>query len=455
MRRWIGVTLMVLGLVPWMTGCQSARQVALPDNGPTTGLVTLKGQILQWVNEQGQSLVPSGSVTVRETQTQSNINPDGSFRLPLPQTGTFHLVFRHTRGSEAEVEVQVEDSGEVEVRIMIQGRVGDLVEKIHIHNGKADLMGRVANPSTGPNQFTLQVFDQTYTIQYDSSTNWINTSPAQLKPGDPLEVKGQYTGNSTVLARKIRLHAPQGPKPPEFEAKGTVAGLSGNPCGGSASFTLQVQGGGSVTILVDVQTRFERGTCANLVDGAFVEVKSRRPATGGGWIADEIQFERQEAEFEAKGTVSNLTGNPCAGSASFILQVQGGGSVTILVDAQTRFKKGSCGNLVNGAFVEVKSRRPAANPPGAWIADEIEFEGQEAEFEAKGTVTNAAVTCSPTPSGSFVLNHNGGSTTILVDAQTRFEDGTCANLQNGVRVEVKSRRPQNGAWIADKIEFED
>ncbi|MCS7311903.1 MAG: DUF5666 domain-containing protein [Acidobacteria bacterium] len=294
MRRWMGVTLVVLGLVPWMAGCQSARQVALPDNGPTTGWVTLKGQILQWVNEQGQSLIPSGSVTVRETQMQSNIHPNGSFNVPLPRPGTFHLVFRHSQGSQAEVEVQIEDTGEIEIRIMIQGRVGNLVEKIHIHHGKADLMGTVANPSTGPNQFTLRVFDQTYTVQYDSSTNWINTSPVQLKVGDPLEVKGQYNGNFTVLARKIRLHAPQGPKPPEFEAKGTVANAavtcSPTPSG---SFTLQMQGGGSVTVLVDVRTRFERGTCANLVNGAFVEVKSRRPAStpSGAWIADEIKFE--------------------------------------------------------------------------------------------------------------------------------------------------------------------
>ena len=113
-----------------------------------------KGQILQWVNEGGQSLVPSGSMAVRETQAQSSIHSDGSFRVPLPRLGTFHFVFRHSQGSEAEVEVhQVEDTGEVEVRIVIQGHVGNLVEKIHINPaGKADLMGRVKNPNAGPNQ---------------------------------------------------------------------------------------------------------------------------------------------------------------------------------------------------------------------------------------------------------------------------------------------------------------
>jgi hypothetical protein len=367
MRRGIFVTLMFLGIIPWMTGCQSARQIAMPGDGAATGSVTLKGQILQWVNEGGQSLVPSGSVTVRETQAQSSIHPDGSFRVPLPQPGTFHFVFRHSQGSEAEVEVQVEDTGEVEVRIVIQGRVGNLVEKIHINPaGKADLMGRVANPNAGPNQFTLQVFDQTYTIQYDNSTNWINTSPAQLKSGDPLEVKGQYNGNFTVLARKVRLHAPQGPKA-EFEAKGTVsnAAVTCSPTP-SGSFVLN-HGGGQTTILVDAQTRFQRGSCVNLVNGAFVEVKSRRPS-GNGWIADEVKFEKQEAEFEAKGTVTNLSGNPCGGSASFVLQPQG---VTILVDTATRFEHGSCANLVNGVRVKVKSRRPSGN---AWIADKIEFE---------------------------------------------------------------------------------
>ena len=373
MRRGIFVTLMFLGIIPWMTGCQSARQIAMPGDGAATGSVTLKGQILQWVNEGGQSLVPSGSVTVRETQAQSSIHPDGSFRVPLPQPGTFRLVFRHAQGSQAEVEVQVEDTGEVEVRIVIQGRVGHLVEKIHINPaGKADLMGRVETPpESGSNQFTLRVFDQIYTIQYDNSTNWINTSPAQLKSGDPLEVKGQYMGNSTVLARKIRLHAPQGPKA-EFEAKGTVS---------------------------DVQV-----TCSPTPSGSFV-------------------------------------------------LNHGGGQTTILVDAQTRFKKGTCQDLRVGAFVEVKSRRPASTPAGAWVADEVEFEAQEAEFEAKGTVSHAAVTCSPTPSGSFVLNHGGGRTTILVDAATRFEDGSCTNLVNGARVEVESRRPSENAWIADKIEF--
>jgi hypothetical protein len=81
-----------------------------------------------------------------------------------------------------------------------------------------------------------------------------------------------------------------------------------------------------------------------------------------------VKFEKQEAEFEAKGTVAALSGNPCGGSASFVLQPQG---VTILVDTATRFEDGSCANLVNGVRVEVKSRRPSGN---AWIADKIEFE---------------------------------------------------------------------------------
>jgi len=42
MRRGIFVTLMFLEIIPWMTGCQSARQIAMPGDGAATGSVTLR-----------------------------------------------------------------------------------------------------------------------------------------------------------------------------------------------------------------------------------------------------------------------------------------------------------------------------------------------------------------------------------------------------------------------------
>jgi len=68
--------------------------------------------------------------------------------------------------------------------------------------------------------------------------------------------------------------------------------------------------------------------------------------------------------------------------------------------------------------------------------------------EVKGVVSGLTGTC---PAIAFAVN----GTNITTDGSTRFEDGTCASVQNGRRVEVKGLRQSNNTVLATTVELED
>lgn len=80
----------------------------------------------------------------------------------------------------------------------------------------------------------------------------------------------------------------------------------------------------------------------------------------------------------------------------------------------------------------------AGNIPGAETRD----------VELHGIVAEAAGTC---PARTFTVA--GGS--IATDASTIFEDGTCADLANGGRVEVKGVLRADGSLLATRVELDD
>lgn len=68
--------------------------------------------------------------------------------------------------------------------------------------------------------------------------------------------------------------------------------------------------------------------------------------------------------------------------------------------------------------------------------------------EFKGTVSGLSGTC---PSITFTLN----GATVKANSATRFEEGTCARVQNNRRVEVDGQRQTDGSIQATKIEIDD
>lgn len=70
------------------------------------------------------------------------------------------------------------------------------------------------------------------------------------------------------------------------------------------------------------------------------------------------------------------------------------------------------------------------------------------EVEVEGEVSAREGDC---PTLSFVVD----DTRVMTDASTRFDDGECGDIENGVRVEVKGIRQADGTVKATHVEIED
>ena len=108
----------------------------------------------------------------------------------------------------------------------------------------------------------------------------------------------------------------------------------------------------SSTIKTDASTRYEGGTCANIVVGARLEVTGTK--TGTNIVASRIEFKGQEPaqehEEEGDGVVSLVTGTSCP-TLSFKME-----EFTVSTTAATTYVGGACANIVPGAQLHVRGR---------------------------------------------------------------------------------------------------
>ena len=116
----------------------------------------------------------------------------------------------------------------------------------------------------------------------------------------------------------------------------------------------------------------------------------------------------------------------------------------IATNSSTRFEDGLCSDIQNGTDVEVKGIRQGN---GTVLAYKIDIDHPDPEVELKGLVSNLGAAC---PNRTFVVN----GTSVVTNSATRFEDGSCATLQNGARVEVKGTRQSNGSVVARKVDID-
>ena len=96
------------------------------------------------------------------------------------------------------------------------------------------------------------------------------------------------------------------------------------------------------------------------------------------------------------------------------------------------------GSAVTATEVQVKSENSGPGNPG---------NPQEGDVEVKGIVQNRSGGC---PGISFTI----GSTAIVTNASTVFDDNACARIANGSRLEVRGTRQSNGSVLARRIELE-
>jgi len=133
---------------------------------------------------------------------------------------------------------------------------------------------------------------------------------------------------------------------------------------GHTSFVVTPAQGTAVTVVVNAQTVFEEGlqNFAGLKVGMDVEAKGTRQADGS-LLATKVEGQNENAneneaqdenanESELKGTIGSID----AGHSTFVLQVAGNATRTVVVSPQTVFDDGlsKFSDLKTGMSVEVK-----------------------------------------------------------------------------------------------------
>ncbi|GIU17968.1 DUF5666 domain-containing protein [Shewanella sp. MBTL60-007] len=139
-----------------------------------------------------------------------------------------------------------------------------------------------------------------------------------------------------------------------------------------------------------------------------------------------------------------------AQQTAFELNYQG----RFVVNTQTKFEDGFKADLKQGALVEVTSVKQGTQQ----VATEVEFDddnstgndndnvGNWKEFEVEGNVISSDATVK-----SFVIKGAVSSMTVIVDANTQYEDGISFDTLNQQRIEVEGV-VINGQNIAREIE---
>jgi len=177
----------------------------------------------------------------------------------------------------------------------------------------------------------------------------------------------------------------------------------------------------------------------NLAVGSRVEIKGR--LENGVLTATRVEREdSSSSSFEIKGNIALLD------LTAKTFEIRG-----VLIDyANARFKDGTAANLSAGVRVEVKG---GLNATGTVLtATELEFKGLDdvgssssgvAKYEVKGTISALNSTTKTFVVRGITVNY----------ATARFEDGTVANLVNGVSVEAEGV-VSAAVLVATKVDFE-
>jgi hypothetical protein len=234
-----------------------------------------------------------------------------------------------------------------------------------------------------------------------------------------VEVEGGAVEDQAGSASKIVMRS---------EVKGPVEAID------AAAGTLTVLG---QHVLVGTQTAFEgiTGGLAGVHVGDTVEVYAIYDAQAGVYTATRIESQSEPDRFKLRGAVGGLD------TATRTFRIGDALIDYSQVDARR------LPALADGALVRVKLE--TAQVGGAWVATKVNPGVREvaehAETEAEGYVSDFASLA------SFRVN---GLEVDASGASVEFEDGTAAEVANGVRVEVEGAI-SGGVLIARKLEIKD
>jgi Domain of unknown function (DUF5666) len=295
-----------------------------------------------------------------------------------------------------------------------------------VHVG-SDLIGVVTARDTTAG--TLTLLGQT--VRVTASTVFDDSLPGGLDAvtvGSAVEVFAILDPATGVYAaQRIEPEA----APAAYKLRGLVRALD------TAARTLQM-GGATITWAAGVAP-------ADLADGQTVRVTlASAPDNQGRWVASRFEDATtrppEGAEVEIESVVASYTS-----LADFTVS-------GVRVDASAANIEPAGATLAVGTRVEVEGRYR----DGVLIATKVEVKGSgddggDDDDGGREIELHGPVSALDTTAKTFVLRG------LTVDySAAEFDDGTAANLANGVEVEVKGRLSDGGAVvIAEEVEFED
>jgi len=203
------------------------------------------------------------------------------------------------------------------------------------------------------------------------------------------------------------------------------------------------------TVHVDNDTIFESNddsvnTMDDINPGNIIEVSGHSSGDGEIW-ATRIEVKKADMEsgdeIEVKGNIQNLT------ETTFEI-----GNLTVNYE-NARLDDDFNGQLIENMYVEASSIQ-SLNDVNYMLANfvelkshgeiEIKHSNNDQEVEVKGLITEIV--------NNNKIKVNGAS--IMLNAQTRFENGIATQLRTGNMVEAEGYIDSNGEFQATKIEFE-
>jgi cyanate lyase len=352
------------------------------------------------------------TVSVVGTAVVATVDSVGRFELRGVPTGDVQLRFS-AEGVDAKLVLsQVGDQEQIDIKVTVTSTAVSLDTCQRTKNdSKTELSGTVSALSGACPEVTFTLNGTT--VHATALTAFPGGACGAVQNGANVEVKGVTQPDGSITALMVHLKA--------FELEGTVSGLSGTcPV---VTFTLN-----GMTVKTTAQTEFKDGGCSALQNGAKAEVKGLKQPDGS-LIALAVGVEGAEL----RGFVLGLSGT-CP-TVTFTLN-----GTTVKTTAQTEFKDGGCSALQNGAKAEVEGLK---QPDGSVTALVVSVEAMELE----GIVSGISGTC---PTSTFTLSGR----TVKTTAATEYAKGSCSDIKNGTRLDLKGLKQPDGSVTAVWIKFD-
>jgi len=324
---------------------------------------------------------------------------------------------------------------QVEVRgtlTVTAGALSVVARSIEIEDGsEGEGEGRVTAVTGTCPDLTITV--DGITVKLDSLTRYTpadrGASCALIKVGTKVRVKAVPAPGGGFRARTVHIKGQR-----TFgEGESRITSVTG----ACPDLTIYF---GQTGVTLNAATVYDGGTCGDLAPGVRVQAKGFRDDDAPQNIGTYIKFKSRHVE--GRSVVTNVTGT-CP-----VLSLTVGGVVTVVTDANTVFKGGSCLMIRTGVKIHVKGDMKAED--GSVIAEEIEIEdhpGGKQGGRIEGAIESLTGTCP-------ALDLKVKGIPVRTTAATKFDDVACTALKAGTKVEVEGD-VQGGILIATKVERED